>query len=98
MHVVYLGMRDLLPARAGVIPEPRILRILTNTAPRTRGDDPVCELWPAEGIRCSPRAGMIPNACVAMTSKHPAPRARGDDPFTSYALVQVQSCSPRARG
>ena len=45
----------VLPAHAGMVPDPGRVTVFLNSAPRARGDGPCPRRWRARSPRCSPR-------------------------------------------
>ena len=88
--------RDLLPARAGMVPGSSGAWL--HCSPHARGWSHDGGLPLLLGELLPARAGMVPPvACCPATSK-PAPRTRGDGPVSGSMPADSAICSPHARG
>ena len=74
-----MSLINVLPAHAGMIPNPRASAIRRDSAPRACGDDPRSRSYPLGKIDVLPaHAGMIPASGLSSTERPTcSPRMRG---------------------
>ena len=78
----------VLPAHAGMIPEPRRRIGQRPSAPRTCGDDPTNrDMYRELAVVLPAHAGMIPPFRSSDASLSRAPRTCGDDPVDPLKVV-----------
>ncbi len=98
MHGGLDGATILLPAPAGMVPEPSGKTAPSTSAPRARGDGPVGGMPGEVAVDCSPRPrGWSLIAVLRVRAEDLLPAPAGMVP-PSAALVCGRSTAPRARG
>ncbi|MFE2185119.1 restriction endonuclease fold toxin-2 domain-containing protein [Streptomyces sp. NPDC059455] len=97
--VAGLGVLELLPARAGMVPRSRPSPSPAVPAPRTRrGWSPgLSPVEAALGLLPAP-AGMVPTRRRTRSGWRAAPRACGDGPKAMGLILQALICSPNPGG